>query len=87
MSEMMDKVLDPNSLTDEMIVTALRANIYSIKSAYEVLAESGAEGITLQDVIEVIELYAKSDLSCGFGHELDGDEIQFFFELGSLDDD
>ena len=86
MSEITSKVLDPDSLTNQMVVTAVRSTIYSIKAVYELLDESGAEDITLQDVINVIESYAKQDLSCGFGHEIDSDDFQLVFELGSLDD-
>lgn len=86
MTEIVNKVLDPNSLTNDMVITAFRSTIYSIKAVYELLVESGAEDITLQDVINVIESYAKNDLSCGFGHELDSDDFQLVFELGSLDD-
>lgn len=59
-------------------VESVRQNIISDNRASD-----GEIEITFEDIMEMIEEYAKSDLSCGWGHEADISELIFQDENGN----
>lgn len=70
-----------DDLTDDMTIQAIRSYTYSLKDIYTDLVDAGAENITMDDLIEMAESYAKDDLSCGYGHSFEKDEIEFIYNL------
>lgn len=70
-------------LTDDMTVQAIRSYTYSLKNIYIRLSEDGLEDITIDDLISMAHEFASEDLSCGHGHYLDFDDIEYTYNLGS----
>jgi len=63
-------------------IVATRSIKYNLVDIYETLVEMGIHGITEDDVIEIVKDYAIEDLSCGWGHSIDADNITFTNEKG-----
>ena len=59
-------------------VESVRQNILSDNRA-----SNGDIVVTMDDVIEMINEYVKSDFSCGWGHEADVDDLIFQDENGN----
>ena len=68
-------------------IKATRTIIYDVDKIIRDLEEVAIDDspITMDDVMMAIETWATDDLSCGFGHVIDHDEIEFE-EMSDLSD-
>ena len=74
-------------MTNPKYIVASRSVRYDVDKVISDLKEVAIDDspITMDDVMMAIETWATDDLSCGFGHVIDHDEIEYE-EMSELSD-